>query len=303
MKKLLTLSFPAVILALCFSSCLKDECIELQEMVYLDPVVIPADLFRTDIYSNPGEALEQAGKIYVWGNLLLINDFEKGIHVVDNRNPIDPQFINFIGIQGNVDMIVSGSYLYADSYSDLLTIDVSDWMNPRLLHREEDVFNLHGWNEEGLIVRYDARSEMVEVDCNSNLWRGWDSSSPEIFTNNFSGNSGPSNSPQGIAGSMARLGITAGHLYGIDNRTLHVFGLENPNQPDRLNKIKTAWGIETLFPHENYLFIGGNRGMYIYDNSNPSAPTYLSEFAHANACDPVFVSGDRAYVTLRDGVE
>jgi hypothetical protein len=41
--------------------------------------------------------------------------------------------------------------------------------------------------------------------------------------------------------------------------------------------------------------------MFIYDNSNPQAPVQLGVFQHARACDPVFASGDRAYVTLRDG--
>ncbi len=41
--------------------------------------------------------------------------------------------------------------------------------------------------------------------------------------------------------------------------------------------------------------------MYIYDNTDPSSPKYLSEFVHARACDPVFVQGNTAYVTLSEG--
>lgn len=41
--------------------------------------------------------------------------------------------------------------------------------------------------------------------------------------------------------------------------------------------------------------------MYIFDNSNPLKPTQLSVFQHARACDPVFVEGDLAYVTLHAG--
>ena len=43
--------------------------------------------------------------------------------------------------------------------------------------------------------------------------------------------------------------------------------------------------------------------MHIFDNSNPSEPVWMAAFAHATACDPVFVDGDIAYVTLRDGRE
>jgi hypothetical protein len=41
--------------------------------------------------------------------------------------------------------------------------------------------------------------------------------------------------------------------------------------------------------------------MIIYDNTDPTAPYHYSTFEHAAACDPVFVSGNTAFVTLREG--
>lgn len=41
--------------------------------------------------------------------------------------------------------------------------------------------------------------------------------------------------------------------------------------------------------------------MYIYDISEPSAPEYMSTFAHVRSCDPVVVNEDYAFVTLRSG--
>jgi len=69
----------------------------------------------------------------------------------------------------------------------------------------------------------------------------------------------------------------------------------------QLEDVNIGWNIETIFNQGNALFIGGQRGMYIYDISTPSKPTYLSEFEHGTACDPVVVDGDFAYVTLRGG--
>jgi hypothetical protein len=62
-----------------------------------------------------------------------------------------------------------------------------------------------------------------------------------------------------------------------------------------------GWGIETIYPFQNKLFIGSRTGMFIFDLSNPAAPTQQGNFAHANSCDPVIADGQYAYVTLRGG--
>jgi len=284
-----------------FSSCIKDECKSFVEILHPKAVIVAEDEFRVDIEVLADRQLENPGKIFFSHNLILINELHEGIHVIDNSDPENPQFYSFIAIPGNVDMYLLGHYLYVDSYVDLLTIDVSDWNNPQLLSREKDVFYLHGWTDEGLIARYDFDSEWIEVDCHDNSWDDIGLFNPSTQWNELSGNNSGGNQGGGIAGSMARFGYSSGHLYAIDTRFLKVFGLGSPAQPVLLNEIINTAGIETIFPYKNYLFVGANQGMFIYDNSNPSNPTYLSAFLHANACDPVFVKDDRAYVTLRNG--
>jgi len=41
--------------------------------------------------------------------------------------------------------------------------------------------------------------------------------------------------------------------------------------------------------------------MYIFDRSDPAAPDEIGRVEHFRACDPVVVSNDVAYVTLRGG--
>ena len=299
MKNQLSLILTGSLILLLFNSCLKEECRTYIEVMNSSPVIVQEEDFRVDLKVIADRTLENPGKIFFSHNLILINELYEGIHVIDNSDPHNPQFFNFISIPGNVDMYLRGNYLYADSYVDLLTIDVSNWSNPKLVNRENDVFSLHGWTDEGLIAKYDFEPEWIEVDCNNQgqgaFLGGFDSSFPSGESSS-SGNQG-----QGIAGSMARFGYSSGHLYALDTRHLKVFGLSSPAQPVLLNEILNTAGIETIFPYKDYLFVGANQGMFIYDNSNPSHPTYLTAFLHANACDPVFVKEDRAYVTLRDG--
>ena len=84
---------------------------------------------------------------------------------------------------------------------------------------------------------------------------------------------------------------------------MYIFDLAQADKPLMANEVYIEWGIETLFSYGDNMFIGASNGMHIYNIENPEKPQYLSVFRHAQACDPVFVDGDVAYVTLRDGRE
>lgn len=105
----------------------------------------------------------------------------------------------------------------------------------------------------------------------------------------------------GIGGSMARFTIYDNYLYAVDYSDMQVFDIAQANNPKAWSKVNIGWEIETIFPFKNKLFIGSTTGMYIYDVSKPWNPTYVSEFRHIRACDPVVANDDYAYVTLRSG--
>lgn len=92
------------------------------------------------ISTLPPQPLRQPGKIYVKGDYLFVNELNKGIHIIDNRNPATPQKIAFLSIPGNVDIAAKGDVLYADNAVDLVSLDISDPTQVRLLKREKDVF-------------------------------------------------------------------------------------------------------------------------------------------------------------------
>jgi hypothetical protein len=63
-----------------------------------------------------------------------------------------------------------------------------------------------------------------------------------------------------------------------------------------------GWGIETIYPFKDKLFIGSNSGMFIYDVTNESNPVKIGKFSHLTSCDPVIADEKYAFVTLRGGV-
>jgi len=105
----------------------------------------------------------------------------------------------------------------------------------------------------------------------------------------------------GTAGSMSRFAIVGDYLYTIVGSGLQIFDISTPSQPVPWATVWVGFNIETLFDYQSYLYIGASDGVYIYENSHPAFPEFVSRFSHFRGCDPVVVQGNYAYVTLRGG--
>ena len=294
-----------LLLGLFFTSCLKDICDETRIFIQYEPIYLNENEIRTDISTEASRALNNPGKIYAYKEYLFINELQEGVHIINNSDPANPNNIGFIAIPGNVDVAVKDGYMYADNYMDLVTIDINNPQNSFLVCRDEDVYSNYYFQEgRGILVGYRETEIRAEVDCNDpnfnrpffiqeDLFFG----APEISADAGGGN----RSVSGTGGSLARFTVSKDHLYAIDEFNLYIFDVGKPEKPKRINDFYVEWGIETLFPHGDFLFIGANNGLHIYDHSTPARPQYVAHFRHATACDPVFVDDKYAYVTLRDG--
>lgn len=297
------------------SSCLKDACEVTRTFHIWNAIYVQADEFRVPIVTESAKALENPGKIYFYKNYVLVNELREGVHIIDNSNPENPQNIAFIKIPGNVDIAVKENILYADNYADLLSIDLSNPTDPQMVSRCENVFPLEGFVQGlGYLSHFEETTEVVEVDCDDpNVGQQWwwfdgfnraaAESGFVLDAANFGSATGSGGANTGVGGSLARFAATGDYLYSVSNFDLKVFGLNDLTKPDLINTVNIGWGIETIFPYGENLFIGANDGMYIFDNSDPENPRRLSKFQHARACDPVYVDGNIAYVTLRNGTQ
>ena len=287
-----------------FALCALTSCDKVESNSYFRtqvPIFEKMSTIRTLMTSvvEP-QPLEQTGKIYIFKDYLFINEPMKGIHIFNNANPANPIALSFLNIPGNVDMAVKDNVLYADSYVDLLTFDLSNPAKPTLLYRAEDVFKqVYQYNYEtkslsDVVVKYvDTvlnRVEYAKYNPFSYMY-----SAAESY--NSSGQGGH----YGQGGSMARFTLASEHLYAVDNSSLNLFDVSDKRKPAFKKNIPLGWGIETIFPYKNNLFIGTNAGMYIYNIDNAAEPKQLSRYEHARACDPVVVNDDYAFVTLRSG--
>ena len=104
------------------------------------PVYMSWEELRASVKMTESRELVNPGKIYFKDGYIFINEELKGIHVFDNQDPANPQNIGFVEVPGNVDIAIKDNILYADSYVDLVAIDISDVNNPVEVKRVKDIF-------------------------------------------------------------------------------------------------------------------------------------------------------------------
>lgn len=303
MKNLFVLLFTPVLLII-FYSC-EDKITETYTVN--TPVYLSYDELRSSVEVKSAQVMEQPGKIYFKDDYIFVNEYQKGIHVIDNSDRTSPQKVAFIDIPGNVDMAIKGAVLYADSYIDLVTIDISDLQNIQEIDRDTNVFpyiipEYEGYVEDideskGVIIDYTQTTKTEKVDHDRTVFWYFAEYDGVVTTDAIGGDA----STTGTSGSMARFTISGDYLYAVDNASLNLFSVADASNPEYSKSIAISWNIETIFPYNNLLFIGSETGMYVYSIENPANPQYISQFWHASSCDPVVVEGDYAYVTLRGG--
>jgi hypothetical protein len=111
--------------------------------------------------------------------------------------------------------------------------------------------------------------------------------------------SSTSNTSTGVGGSLARFALSADHLYTVTPSSLVAYNVSAAENPVRQSSIKLGFGVETIFPYKNNLFIGTETGMKIMGLSIPESPNLLADFQHIRSCDPVVANDNYAFVTLR----
>lgn len=110
-----------------------------------------------------------------------------------------------------------------------------------------------------------------------------------------------SSGESGVGGSTARFTIVDDFLYVVNSSELRTFDISEPEQPEQTSNVTLWQTIETIYGLDDYLFIGGQSGMQVFSIGPDGSPSYLSEYNHTTACDPVIANSQYAYVTIRSG--
>jgi hypothetical protein len=299
--------------ALLISSC---DDTAFREYEGYAPVYMTYAELRTAVKIEQNVDLENPGKIYYKDNYIFIVEELKGIHVYDNTDPASPDKKAFVNLPGVVDISISGYILYADSFVDLVMIDVENIDNMQEVARVKDILPYTVTpspdddypmalvdEEKGVVIDWELRTIRERIYTEPYPWPIYYRGGLKFLdaANASGASSGVSGSGTGFGGSMARFGIKDKVLYIVDQNTLKVFDISNKTSPVKVGDFYPGWNIETMFLSGDNMFLGTTTGMIIYDISNPMVPKSKSSFVHATSCDPVIVDDTLAYVTLRSG--
>ena len=279
------------------------------------PVFLSYEDLRAAVATEQNVELKNPGKIYYKDNYIFIVEELKGIHVFDNFDPSSPVKKGFVKLPGVVDISISGYIMYADSFVDLVMLDVQNIDNIKEVGRVRDIFPYtvpptdndfpmaYVDNKKGVVTGWELKKIRERIYDNPNPWPVFYKGGREFMdlANASGASSGVSGSGVGFGGSMARFGIKDKVLYIVDQNSLKIFDITNKTSPVKFNDIYPGSGVETMFLSGNNMFLGTTTGMIIYDISIPLSPGSRTFFNHARSCDPVIVDDTLAYITLRTG--
>ncbi|MDR1544535.1 MAG: hypothetical protein LBS50_09070 [Prevotellaceae bacterium] len=302
--------FAGIMLTSCKSTYTETVTYKINEPVFMGR----NDFQNTARVSQSAQPIENHGKICFFNGFIYMAETGKGIHIIDNTDPANPQIVGFIELLGNADMSIRDRVLYADSFTDLVWFDLSNSAVPEPLGRLANAFyevlppleNEYGYDygqvynnrqsNDSVIVGWTLveRTEDVEHYYRGGWWNGAYDDAALAGAENSGG------AKTGINGSMSRFSLYDNYLYSVINNQMSIIDLRG--EPCiAVSNFYIGYNVETLFNYEDKMFMGTPTGMLIYSVENPLEPKYCSAVQHVFGCDPVVVENDRAYVTVHSG--
>ncbi|MDO9615582.1 MAG: hypothetical protein Q7J86_13790, partial [Bacteroidota bacterium] len=302
-----------LVIVLAFTSACTDKVFE--TFMANEPVYLSYENLRSAVKMTTAREMNNPGKIYFKDQYIFINERMKGVHVYDVSNPANPQNKGFIEIPGNVDIAIKGNILYADSYIDLVSIDISSFASIKETGRVKKIFpyTLPTYDTKyplakldeakGVVTGWEVKSVRQELEQRYYpiYYRGLNAEKMDMASYSSGGVNGASGTTFGVGGSMARFGLYLDFLYIVNQNSLLSFKLNSNSEVTLLNTEYVNWNVETIFITDKHLFLGTQNGMIVKSLEVPERPSHKGSFSHMTACDPVVIKGDLAFVTLKGG--
>jgi hypothetical protein len=193
--------------------------------------------------------------------------------------------------------VVKSNVLIADNGVDLVSIDISDLTQIRLVKRIQNVFSEKWLNEQDSSVFVGYEEEKISM---FNSYNPSDTIPPANRTTD-------NNAALAIGkgGSETRFALNENYLYIARGNAITPVDLTQASNPVVRDPVGyTGYpDFETVYAYQGFLYVGTSDGVLILNNTiSPAAPYFVS-FADrtVKGCDPVVVQNNFMFSTVRTG--
>lgn len=271
------------------------------------PVFMDIDDFRNSVkVTSQAQHISRFRDVCIFENYIYLSEPQKGIHIIDNSNPSNPKNIGFIHIIGNSDISISNSTLYADSYIDLLSFDISNPSAPKLKERKMNVFpeampsarNEFGYdytpchnpeNKYKIVIDWELNEISEEVK-----YYGESDYSNNIYD--------PASQNQFNIKQYQHFSIYNDLLYTVVKDTMRIFNLytnENKLESKPINTIAIGWNAKAIFNYNMYLYANTPSGLIRYSLENPIYPQYIDRISDISGNYDLIIEDNFIFASIR----
>lgn len=245
-------------------------------------------------YMTPASPRNSAVK----DNYLFIADYSSGLHVADITVPSVPLPVTTLSISSAKDVVISGNTAYVTGGQSLYVVDITDPSNPGITGSVQ-VTNSQA---EGL----DVQGNLVAVACFNDGFSLVDVSDPAnpVVSHHEEKTGGTYTLGQAYDAELRVIGSLM-YLFLSNNLTTAIYRIAGtPGSPILYARSNTLPGSDEVAVSENgsYLYLAGSWYIRSYSIVSLFSPTSL-DLLDPSPDEPVegiAVSGDRAYITMRD---
>lgn len=146
MKKLL----PLLSIPLLMYACGKYEAPKYDEVWF--PIYGDTSITKI-IKSEDAKPILSTGKIYLYNNYIFQIEHGIGIHVFEFEGKI-PKRISFISVYGAQELSIKNNILYTNNLNDLVSINIDDIKNVKVVDRDEELFEMFSPNHPPVNTGY-----------------------------------------------------------------------------------------------------------------------------------------------------
>jgi len=125
LKFITCITTPLLVYSCCWNGvCDDDDNVEPINSKY-EPITLNRKEFEESIILSSPRKIQKSGKIYVIKKFLYINDVNKGFHIYDNSDPVNPILLHFLSVPGATDLAIRNDTFYINQATDLIAISTN----------------------------------------------------------------------------------------------------------------------------------------------------------------------------------